>query len=194
MKRLSLVAIFALFIALCVSAAYWGMQLFKPPLRQVAAPQQASKAEVNLDAAVGLLGGHMAVAAAVSSNFQLKGVVLAGRAKESIAILSTDGKPAQAIMVNTEAAPGVTVKEVHAQYILLSEGGVTKRVELPENALGTTAAKVGMVNISSVPAQTAPAAVNNAVPPVMQSPPALGTHPTDAGPDSGVPGGSSSGT
>ena len=110
MKRLPLVAIFALFIALCVSAAYWGMQLFKPPLRQVAAPQQTSKADINLDAAAGLFGGRTA-AVAVASNFQLKGIVLAGRAKESIAILSTDGKPAQAIVVNAEAAPGVTVKE-----------------------------------------------------------------------------------
>ena len=197
MKRLPLVAIFALFIALCVSAAYWGMQLFKPPLRQVAAPQQTSKADINLDAAAGLFGGRTA-AVAVASNFQLKGIVLAGRAKESIAILSTDGKPAQAIVVNAEAAPGVTVKEVHAQYVLLSEGGVTKRVELPDNAQGATVAKVDMGNIPSMPPQPAPAgppaAVNNSVPPVMQSPPALGTPPADAGPDSGVPGGSSSGT
>ena len=34
MKRLPLITSFVLFIALCVSAAYWAMQLFKPPLRR----------------------------------------------------------------------------------------------------------------------------------------------------------------
>ncbi len=202
MKRLPLVAIFLLFIALCVSAAYWGMQLFKPPVRQVAAPPQVSKADIKLDAAAGLFGGR-AAAVAVATNFQLKGIVLAGKADESIAILAADGKPAQAITVNTEAMPGVIVKEVHAHYILLSEGGVTKRVELPDSAKGATMARVDMVGSSPVTVQPAvpPAAINNqAMPPAMsnpqmpqqqmQSPPALGASPPDDAPlNPGVPGG-----
>ncbi len=31
MKRLPLITSFVLFIALCVSAAYWAMQMFNPP-------------------------------------------------------------------------------------------------------------------------------------------------------------------
>ncbi len=38
MKRWPLLVSFVLFIALCVSATYWGMQLYKPPVRAVAAP------------------------------------------------------------------------------------------------------------------------------------------------------------
>lgn len=197
MKRLPLVAIFALFIALCVSAAYWGMQLFKPPLRQVAAPQQVSKADINLDAAAGLFGGR-AAAVAVASNFQLKGIVLAGRANESIAILAADGKPAQAIVINTEVVPGVTVKEVHAQYVLLSEGGVTKRVELPESAKGTAVARVDMAGIPSMPIQAMPSGPpsvappgmgNSQMPPPMQSPPGLASPPSDGAPNSDPLGG-----
>src|SRR4030065_1562793 len=41
MKRWPLAATFVLFIALCVSAAYWAMQWLKPPSRPVAAPPQA---------------------------------------------------------------------------------------------------------------------------------------------------------
>jgi general secretion pathway protein C len=82
----------------------------------------------------------------VASNYQLKGIVLAGTSKESIAILSTDGKPAQAIIVNTEVVPGVTLKEVHAQYILLSEGGIAKRVDLPEGVK----AMVGEAQLSPI--------------------------------------------
>ena len=197
MKRLPLVAIFALFIALCVSAAYWGMQLFKPPVRQVAAPQQVSKADINLDAAAGLFGGR-AAAVAVASNFQLKGIVLAGRANESIAILAADGKPAQAIVINTEVVPGVTVKEVHAQYVLLTEGGVTKRVELPESAKGTAVARVDMAGIPSMPIQVMPPGPppvappgmgNSQMPPPMQSPPGLAPPPADGGGNSDPLGG-----
>lgn len=124
---------FILFIALCVSAAYWAMQLFKPPVRPVAAPPQTmSQPVARLDAAASLLGGHST--AAVASNFQLKGVVVASNPAESVAILSANGKPPKALRMNTEVLPGVTVKEVQHRYVLLSDNGVMKRVELPVDA------------------------------------------------------------
>jgi len=69
----------------------------------------------------------------VASNFQLKGVVVASDPTESVANLSNNGKTAQTISVDHEADPGVTVKEVHKTYVLLSERGATKRVNLPED-------------------------------------------------------------
>lgn len=132
MKRWPLIASFVLFIVLCASAAYWAMQLFKPPLRAVAAPPSIAQPAPSLDAAASLFGASATVAA--TSNFQLKGVVVAGNAAESVAILSDSGKRAQAVRINKEVAPGVTVKEVHRRYVLLSEGGVIKRIELPEEA------------------------------------------------------------
>ena len=134
MKRWPLAATFVLFIALCVSAAYWAMQLFKPPLRPVVAPPQTVQSAPRLDAAAALFGGRTAIA--VASNFQLKGVVVAGNAAESIAILAAGGKPAQVVKTNEEVAPGVKVTEVHPRYVLLSERGVVKRVELPEDMKG----------------------------------------------------------
>lgn len=134
MKRWPLVATFVLFIAACVSAAYWAMQLFKPPLRPVAAPPQTVQIAPRLDAAAALFGGRPTIA--VASNFQLKGVVVASNAAESIAILAAGGKPAQVVKTNEEVAPGVKVTEVHPRYVLLSEGGVVKRVELPEDMKG----------------------------------------------------------
>ena len=138
MKRWPLVATFVLFIAVCVSVAYWAMQLFKPPLRPVAAPPQAVQYAPRMEAAAALFGGRPSVA--VASNFQLKGVVAAGNAAESVAILAAGGKPAQAVRINSEVLPGVQVKEVHPRYVLLSAGGVVKRVELPETAKGQTGA------------------------------------------------------
>lgn len=132
MKRWPQITTFVLFIALCVSAAYWAMLLFKPPQRAVASPPQSSQSAPRLDAAAGLLGGRSSFA--VASNFQLKGVVVASDPAESVAILATDGKPPRAISTNAEVVPGVTVREVQRDHVLLSEGGVIKRVELPENA------------------------------------------------------------
>lgn len=134
MRRRPLVATFVLFIAACISAAYWAMQLFKPPLRPVAAPPQTVQPAPRLDAAAVLFGGRPAIA--VAGNFQLKGVVVASNAAESVAILAVGGRPAQAVRTNLEVAPGVKVKEVHPRYVLLSEGGVVKRVELPADAKG----------------------------------------------------------
>ena len=142
MNRWPLIASFVMFLALCVSVAYWGMQLFNPPLRAVAAPPQTNQAAPSLDAAAGLFGGH--AHAVLASNFQLKGVVVASNPAESVAILVANGKSAQAVHTNKEVLPGVTVKEVNSRYVLLSEGGVIKRVELPENA--KTKMKVGMSN------------------------------------------------
>src|ERR671916_145678 len=120
MKRWPLVASFVLFIALCASAAYWALQLFKPPVRPVAAPPRAAQAEVKTDAAAALFGGRPGKVA-VASNYQLRGVISSGNGRDSVAILSADGKPAQAVRMNMEVAPGVTVKQVHRGYVLLSE-------------------------------------------------------------------------
>lgn len=135
MKRLPLAVSFVLFVLLCASIAYWGMQLFKPPLRPVAAPPKAAAPEVRPDAATALFGGR-AAPAQVASNYQLRGVIFSGNARDSIAILSADGKPPQAVRVDMEILPGVTVKEVHRGYVLLSDNGATKRIELPEDAKG----------------------------------------------------------
>ncbi len=151
MKRWPLVATFVLFIAVCASAAYWAMQLFKPPLRPVAAPPQAVQPPPRLDAAALLFGGRTTGAIAV--NFQLKGVVVADKASESVAILVAGGKPAKAVRVNSEVAPGIKVQEVQPRYVLLSEGGVVKRVELPEIAKAQVGA--GRQARTAVPAPAA---------------------------------------
>ncbi|HVK95292.1 MAG TPA: type II secretion system protein N, partial [Noviherbaspirillum sp.] len=139
---------FLLFILLCASLAYWGLQLFKPPLRPVAAPPTTAQAEVRPQAAAVLFGGR-AGNAEVASNYQLQGVIFSGNPRDSVAILQVEGKPVQAIRVGREVVPGVMVEEVHRDYVLLSENGVSKRVELPENATES----VGLGGVSPVPVQ-----------------------------------------
>jgi general secretion pathway protein C len=209
MKQLPLVASFILFIALCASVAYWGLQLFRPAARPVTPPPATAPVEVRVDAAAALFGGRPA-AVAVASNYELKGVVMSGTAGESAVILSADGKPTVAVAEGKELMPGVIVKEVHPLYVLLSENGVTKRVELPESAKGQSDMLItAPVQTSPGPSPApppapggnviAPGAIPNATsglkpipgyagaPPTMQSGPAaqgpapMPTPPSDAG-------------
>jgi general secretion pathway protein C len=130
MKRLPLFVSLIAVVALSASLAYWTMQWLTPPVRPLAASLPVNSAPApSLEAAAGLFGGQSTVV--VASNYQLKGVVAAGNGRGSAAILAADGKPAQALGVGEEVAPGVTVKQIAPRFVLLSEGGATKRVELP---------------------------------------------------------------
>jgi general secretion pathway protein C len=140
MKRLPLFVTVLAVVLLSASLAYWGLQLFKPQQRAIAAPPVQPAMALNIDAAKGLFGGQIAVA--VVSNYQLKGVV-AARGDDSAAILSVDNKPAVALAIGKEVVPGVLVKEVHPRYVLLSEGGVIKRVDLPSD-VGVSSGPAGL--------------------------------------------------
>lgn len=140
MKRLPGIAGFFFFLLLCASVTYWAMQWFKPPAREVSAAPPTAEYVPDLAAAAGLFGARMTVT--VASNYQLKGVVVAGRPADSVAIIATDGKPAQAIAVNREVADGVKVKQVFRQYVMLEEGGVAKRLDLPADARGQGGAEM----------------------------------------------------
>ena len=132
MKRIPIITSFILFITLCASTAYWAMQFFKPTQRTVTAPPPIVQSEPQPDAAAMLFGSSST--SAVASNIQLKGVIVSDNPSESVAILLVNGKPAQSIRINAEIVPGIIVKEVHHNYVLLLENAVLKRVELPKTA------------------------------------------------------------
>lgn len=166
MKRLPILLSFVLFLGVCMSGTYWAMQFIKPQVRQVAPVKQAERTDVSPEAVTNLFGGHLSVATA--SNFQLKGVVVSKNEKESVAILVADGKPAEAVRVDSEIIPGVTVKEVHHDYVMLSDNGAMKRVELP---------------VSAPPAGSAPSLAPPMPPPVQpvqQMPPQMPPQPQEA--------------
>jgi general secretion pathway protein C len=131
MKHMPLVAASLMFIAAGASAAYWGMPWFRPPARPAAAVAKTAPPPLNIEAAAGLFGGQPAAAA----TFQLKGVIDDG--PDGVAIVAADGKPPLALGVGQEAAPGVTVREIHRTYVMLSEGGAVRRLDLPSSAIAS---------------------------------------------------------
>ena len=206
-KQVPIITSFVLFLLLCASITFWTLQLMKPAPRAVAASTTTLAGDAPLEGATGLFGGS-AVKVAMASNFQLKGVVVAGNPGESIAILTANGKPPLSTRVNTEVIPGVTVKEVHGQYVLLSEQGVTRRVDLQElaknsmqsasqNAQGAGSFSVPPQRIDTpppppMPTQIAPSMPTTMIVPgqspasPMQPPPAPGNAPP--APSAGMPG------
>lgn len=159
MKRLPILFSLLAVIALSASAAYWGLQLYKPVQRQLAAAPVAVQPDPAPDAAATLFGGQ--AVAAMATNYQLTGVVFAGQ--QSVAILVADGQPPRALPMGKEIAPGVTIKEVHPRYVMLSEGGILKRIDL------ATDAKAG-ASVSF----SAPPAPPDAAPQVAPMPPPQG--------------------
>ncbi|MBC7455018.1 MAG: hypothetical protein H7335_15210 [Massilia sp.] len=126
MKRLPILLSLCALIALSASLAYWLLQLYQPAQRPLAALPATALAEPSVDAAATLFGGQASTA--LASNYQLTGVIVAGR--DSVAIIVADGSPPKALKLGREVVSGVAVQEVHPRYVLLADGGVLKRIEL----------------------------------------------------------------
>lgn len=142
-----------LFLTLCSVIAFWGLRIFTPKLRPIAAPVVAASYEPGVGQ-WGSLFGQSAVAENAPSNYQLKGVIVAPRAIDSAAIIVVEGKPPYAIGVGKELSSGVKLTEVHADHIMVSESGMSRRIDLPPApaiAPGLNPA-VG-VQVAPVPAQ-----------------------------------------
>ncbi|PIL47125.1 hypothetical protein CR105_02650 [Massilia eurypsychrophila] len=133
MKRMPIVLTLLALILLSVSIVYWVMQLYQPAQRPLAAAAPSAMPQPGIDAAATLFGGQ--ASAAVAANYQLTGVVAAGR--ESVAIIVADGAPPKALQLGKEVVAGVTVREVHPRYVMLSDGGVLKRIELATDTRAT---------------------------------------------------------
>ncbi len=175
MKRLPLLFTLLALIFLAASATYWGMQLFKPQQRPIAAVAPTSVPEPSPDAAATLFGGQ--AVANVATNYQLTGIISAGR--DSAAIIVADGQPPKAMKMGGELAPGVRISEVHPRYIMLSEGGVMKRIDLAPDAKpaialsGAVAAPMAMPQQQVMPVQGGVPQTNS----VQMAPGAMPTTP-----------------
>jgi general secretion pathway protein C len=164
-KRVPLLLSLVGVIVLAASIAFWFLQLYQPPQRPIAAVPVAQMADPPIDAAATLFGGQTAVASA--TNYQLTGVVADGR--NSVAIIVAEGSPPKALRVGKEVAPGVTLAEVYPRYVMLSDGGVMKRIDLATDT--KAAAPMG----GGAPPPPVPAGAGSAAP--IMPPPATPVAP-----------------
>ncbi len=151
MNRLPFMSTVAAVVALTASTAYWALQFYKPEQRPIAAVAIQDTPPPLIEAARGLFGGDTAVVAA--NSYKLVGVVASRNGRDSVAIVAANGDAPKAYPVGAEVAAGVTVKEVQPRFVLLLEGGVQKRLDLPSDAGAstTTAAALPDVNRGAPP-------------------------------------------
>ena len=147
MKRISLGLSFVLFVLLCATGSFWLLQFMKPETRKISAPPTV-RPSADVASVAALFGGALAL----NTNYQLRGIVLANPASQSEAIIAVDGKPAAAFTVHSEINPGVKLSDVHAGYILILENGVSRRVDLPQDAKAVNPpGAVGAAPVRSAP-------------------------------------------
>jgi len=182
-KRLPLLLSLLALILLAASIAYWVLQLYKPEQRPLAAAPVATQPPPSIEAAATLFGGQPT---AVISSFQLTGVVSAGA--NSAVILVADGQPPKAVRIGREIAPGVTVAEVHRRYVMLSDGGVMKRVELAPDTGQSTAIMPPEPRMMQQQTMGAPPAMEpQTAPGVVSAPPMMQSRPPPGGGPQGTP-------
>ena len=184
-KRLPLLISLLALILLAASIAYWVLQLYKPEQRPLAAAPVASQAAPSVESAAALFGGQPT---AVIANFQLTGVVAAGA--DSAVILVADGQPPRAVRIGREIVPNVTVVEVHRRYVMLSDGGVMKRVELAPDSGQSTAIMPPEPRMMQQPMQpmgAAPGIEPQTAPGVVSVPPSMQSRPPPGGGPQGMP-------
>jgi general secretion pathway protein C len=161
-------------ILLAASLAYWILQLYQPPQRPLAAVPHSAMPAPPIDAAATLFGGQIATASA--TNYQLTGIVSAGR--DSVAIIVAEGSPPKAIRMGKELVPGITLAEVHPRYVMLSDGGVMKRLDLAPDAKAA-APMGGPGGVPAPGAMTAPSPMTTGAEPPM-APGSVQQAPTQA--------------
>ncbi len=141
-----------LFIALCASMTYWVLQWLAPAPRAIAAPMTSEQQMPPVAAAANLFGGAAKGGGMV--NVQLRGIIHAGSASGSVAIMTVDGSPPKFYRVNAELTPGVTVKAIHARTVVLSDRGAERELPLPPFAAQEGSA--GGAPVRAMPEQNAP--------------------------------------
>jgi len=130
MKRLPLLCSFILFILLCASVTYWVLQWTAPATRalQVRAPSEPTLPDIA--AAAQLFGG--ASAAATITPLQLSGIIYSAIPGERVAIITSDAKPARALGMNAEVAPGIIIKQINQRSVVVLENSQQRVIPLPK--------------------------------------------------------------
>ena len=119
----------------CAQLAYWSIRLMTPPSLPAPAPARAVAVRdpdpVLLARAFGQVDG---VAAQAVGNIQLAGVFAAG--PDSAAVFTVGDRPARAVRLGQEVAPGSKLVDVDPHGVTLESGGIRRQLRAPRNSSG----------------------------------------------------------
>lgn len=131
LKKLARAALHLVFFAFVVAiAGYWAVRIFTPA--PTAAPPPLPPPPLRDPdplAAARMFGKVETAQVAVASNITAMGAFSAG--KDSSAVLVVDGKPPRVFLVGQEVVPGMRLKDIGAEVIVLETAGGSQEVRLP---------------------------------------------------------------
>jgi general secretion pathway protein C len=114
----------------CGQLAYWAIRLMTPPPAPAPAPVRATAVHDPDPVLLARAFGQVDLAApAAIANIQVAGVYAAGR--DSAAVFIVGDRPAKAVRVGEEVAPGSTLVEVDPTSVTLESGGVRRQLRVP---------------------------------------------------------------
>ncbi len=123
-----------LFALLCAVVAYWALRLFEPPVRVAPSGSLAATGAVaSLGPAHTLFGrtgtNDGPVVQAISSSFKVLGVI--ADTERGAAVISVEGRPAEAFGVGMRIDDNHRLKTVTATEVVILRGDEEIRVEAP---------------------------------------------------------------
>lgn len=113
----------------CAQLAYWSVRLTTAPATPAPAAARAALVRDPDPVLAARAFGAVEQVAAVASNIQLAGVFAAG--KDSAAVVSVDDRPARAVLLGDEVAPGAKLVAVDPQGITVESGGMRRQLKVP---------------------------------------------------------------
>ena len=121
----------ALVIVLAWQLARWTWIFATPPVASSSSGPTA-EAPVDLAVAAKLFGGSAShsTAGGAASTLRLKGVVAPTPGVAASAIFSTGSGRDLSIFIGSEVQPGVKLKEVHPDHVILARAGIDERIDL----------------------------------------------------------------
>jgi hypothetical protein len=120
----------ALVLVLAWQLAYWTWQFAAPP---AVSDARGDGKDVDLAAIARLFGGAPPAGSAQvasTSGLRLKGVIAPTPGVAASAIFSAGSGKDFAVYVGRELQPGVKLKEVHPDHVIVSRNGVDERIDL----------------------------------------------------------------
>jgi general secretion pathway protein C len=123
----------------CAQLAYWSIRLMTPPPAPAPAPTRALTVRDPDPVLLARAFGQLELpAAAAIGNIQVAGVFAAGR--DSAAVFVVGDRPARAVRLGQEVAPGSTLVQVDPQGVTLDSGGIKRQLRVPSVPLAGLAA------------------------------------------------------
>ena len=114
----------------CAQLAYWTIRLMTPPPAPApASVRGAVPHEPDAMLLARAFGQVERAAPAALANIQVTGVFAAGR--DSAAVFVVGDRPARAVRLGQEVAPGSTLVEVDPLSVTLDSGGVRRQLRVP---------------------------------------------------------------